>query len=130
LGLAPAAPSNGSGIFGPVNDKKNRPRSIPLAQIVVDELSAHVARFGLGPDDLLFTTAKGRAVSQSTWSNVWTSAAAPMGILSGKGFHQLRHSYASIAHQGWMQREGGAGAIGSHLGADDPRYLLAPMAGG
>jgi len=35
--------------FGPVKDKKNRPRTIPLPQTVVDELAAHVARYGLGP---------------------------------------------------------------------------------
>jgi hypothetical protein len=36
-------------IFGPVKDRQNRPRTIPLPQTVVDELAEHVARFGLAP---------------------------------------------------------------------------------
>jgi integrase len=86
---------NGSPMFGPVKDKKNRPRTIPLPQVVVDYLAAHVAEFGLSADGLLFTNAKGRPVSESTWSKTWISAAGPLGIPSGNGYHQLRHFYAS-----------------------------------
>jgi integrase len=89
------ANEHGSPVFGPVKDKKNRPRTIPLPQTVVDELSAHVARYGLGPDGLLFTSNRGRAVGNSTFSDVWTTAAGPLGISLGDGFHQLRHFYAS-----------------------------------
>jgi integrase len=39
--------------FGPVNDKRNRPRTIPLPQVVIDALAVHVATFGLGPEGLL-----------------------------------------------------------------------------
>ena len=56
--------------------------------------SAHAGRFRLGPDGLLFTP-DGVAVSESTWSAVWMSAAGPLGIPSGEGFHQCRHFYAS-----------------------------------
>lgn len=83
-------------VFGPVKDKKNRPRVIPLPQSVVDELSAHVARFGLGADGLLFTGPRGGPVRRATFSDMWLAAAGPLGIPSGDGFHQLRHFYASV----------------------------------
>lgn len=87
---------DGSPTFGPVKDKKNRSRTIPLPQVVVDELSAHIARFGLGPDGLIFTGPRGGPIRRTTFSDTWQSVAAPLGIPSGDGFHQLRHVYASL----------------------------------
>ena len=83
-------------VFGPVKDRRNRPRTIPLPEIVVDELSAHVARYGLGEDDLLFTSASGGPVKTSTFSELWRKMAEPLGIPTGVGFHALRHYYASL----------------------------------
>jgi integrase len=84
-------------IFGPVKDRKNRPRTIPLAQVVVDELAAHVASFGLGPEGVLFTTTSGGVLRQSVFSDfVWIPAARPLGIQEGDGYHQLRHFFASV----------------------------------
>lgn len=83
-------------IFGPVKDKRNRPRTIPLPQIVVDELAAHLARFGPGPDGLLFTGPRGGPLRRTTFSDMWTAVAGPLGIPAGDGYHQLRHFYASV----------------------------------
>jgi integrase len=85
-----------SPLFGPVKDKKNRPRTIPLPQTVLDELSVHVGRFGLGPADLLFTGTRGGPMGRTTFSEVWMAAAGPLGIPLGDGYHQLRHFYASV----------------------------------
>ena len=85
-----------SPVFGPVKDKRNRPRTIPLPQVVVDELSVHVAKYGLGPGDLLFTGSRGSAISRTGFSETWMAAAGPLGIPQGDGFHQLRHFYASV----------------------------------
>jgi integrase len=82
--------------FGPVKDKRNRPRSIPLPQVVVDELAAHVAEYGLGGAGLIFTGPRGGAVHRTTFSDVWRRAAGPLGIPSGGGYHLLRHFYASL----------------------------------
>jgi integrase len=86
----------GALLFGPLKDKKNRPRTIPLPQVVIDELSAHVARYGLGPEGLLFTGWRGGALRRTAFSNMWAAAAGPLGIPSGDGYHQLRHFYASL----------------------------------
>jgi len=85
--------------FGPLKDKSNRPRTIPLPDIVIDELAAHVARFGLGPNGLLFCGPKGGPMGRTTFSDHWRAVAEPLGIPAGEGFHQLRHFYASLLIQ-------------------------------
>ena len=82
--------------FGPVKDRKNRPRTIPLPQVVVDALAAHVAEYGLGIGELIFTAPRGGAIHKSNLGPIWREAADPLGIPLGDGFHQLRHFYASV----------------------------------
>lgn len=88
--------SGHSPTFGPVKDKRNRPRTIPLPKTVIDALAAHIKRFGLGPEELLFTGPRGGAVRRSTFSDAWRAAAGPLGVPVGNGYHQLRHFYASV----------------------------------
>jgi integrase len=83
-------------VFGPVKDKRNRPRTIPLPTSVVEALSGHVAHYGLGADGLLFTGTRGGPVSKQMFSNAWIPVAGPLGISPGDGYHQLRHFYASV----------------------------------
>jgi len=87
---------DGQPVFGPVKDKNNRPRTIPLPQSVPEALSAHVSRFGLGPQGLIFTTRAGAPLGRTTFSEAWRVAAKPLGIPTGDGFHQLCHFYASL----------------------------------
>lgn len=86
-------------MFGPVKDRNNRPRTIPLPNVVVDSLSAHPSKYGEGPDGLIFTgnarTSSG-PVRRTTFSDAWRAAAGPLGIPLGDGFHQLRHFFASL----------------------------------
>ncbi|HEX9548640.1 MAG TPA: site-specific integrase, partial [Acidimicrobiales bacterium] len=81
--------------FGPVKDQKNRPRTIPLGDVVIGALADHVRKFGTGPEGLVFTSAKGGPVWQPSFSRIWSPVAGPLGIPAGDGFHQLRHFYAS-----------------------------------
>jgi integrase len=81
--------------FGPVNDRKNRPRTIPLGSGVLDELAAHLATYAPDPDGLVFTTVFRAKVSHAKWSEVWRAAASQCGIPLGDGYHLLRHFYAS-----------------------------------
>jgi integrase len=85
----------GKATFGPVKDQRNRPRTIPVGQVVLDALAEHLAIYGTGPEGLLFSTVYGSAVGHSTWGKIWRTAADPLGIAKGEGFHQLRHFYAS-----------------------------------
>jgi integrase len=83
-------------VFGPVKDKNNRPRTIPLPAFVVEELSAHVSKYNLGVEGLIFSGPNGGPLPRSTFSDMWRAAAEPLGIAKGDGFHLLRHFYASL----------------------------------
>jgi integrase len=82
--------------FGPVKDTKNRPRTIPLADVVLADLVEHVRRYGTGPEGVLFTTEDGCPLDRDDFGRVWRPAARRLDIPAGDGFHQLRHYFASL----------------------------------
>jgi integrase len=123
-------------VFGPVKDRKNRPRTIPVGAVVIDALAAHMAEFGSGPSGLMFTNGLGGRVGHATWSETWRAAAGPLGVELGEGFHQLRHFYASTLIQGGesvkvvQERLGHADAsmtlnVYAHLWPDDDDHTRA-----
>jgi integrase len=72
-------------------------RTIPLPQVVVDALAAHLAAFPTGPDGFVFTTEAGKPIRRTAFSaQVWQPAARAAGLPSGETFHGLRHHYASL----------------------------------
>jgi integrase len=89
-------------VFGPVKDRKNRPRVIPLPDVVLTALSQHLMRWPAGPGGLVFTNDGNQPIRRTTFSDIWRRAVGPLGVPVGDGFHQLRHFYASllIAHGG------------------------------
>jgi integrase len=70
-------------------------RTIPLPQVVVDAVAAHLAAFPAEPDGLVFTQS-GKPITRSTFGNKWRAAVAASGLPHGTGFHALRHYYASL----------------------------------
>ncbi len=87
-------------VFGPVKDKKNRPRTIPLSDEVMAALVEHGRTFGFGPDGLVCTNDSNEPIRRTTFSDIWGRAARPLGIPLGDGFHLLRHYYASVLIHG------------------------------
>lgn len=77
-----------SGALGPPKTAKSV-RTVPLGQVVVDELAAHLAA-GYGSEEALFTTPDGRSLTYRAWKAVWRQH-APVGLTT----HDLRHFYAS-----------------------------------
>jgi integrase len=87
-------------------------RTIPLPQIVIDALAAHLAAFPATrveildatvkpapksrPVALIFTSAAGRPLRRTRFSDVWRRAAATAELGDGVTFHDLRHFYASL----------------------------------
>ena len=72
-------------------------RTVPLPQVVLDELAAHIAACKPGGEwGLLFTTSAGGPIWRSTWSQTWAPAVRRAGLPAGTGFHALRHYYASL----------------------------------
>ena len=70
-------------------------RMIPLPQVVVDALAAHLAEFPAGPDGLVFTLS-GKPITRSVFGHKWRAAVKAAGLPAGTGFHALRHYYASL----------------------------------
>ncbi len=71
-------------------------RTVPLPQVVADELAAHLAGYPAGEDGLLFTNALGRPINRGSFARVWLPAARRAGLPAGESFHSLRHFYASL----------------------------------
>jgi integrase len=94
---------DGNAVFRPVKDKLNRPRTIPLPQVVIDALDVQE---GLGRH------------------------CTPLGIPAGEGFHQLRHCYASLLIRAGESVKVVQDRLGPHLDTDDPGCLQPPMARG
>ncbi|GLB90948.1 site-specific integrase [Mycobacterium kiyosense] len=80
--------------FGPPKTSASN-RTIPLPQVVVDALAAHLAAFPAGPDGLVFTLA-GKPITRQTFGHKWRPAVATAKLPTGTGFHALRHYYASL----------------------------------
>lgn len=84
-------------------------RTVPLADVVLDALAAHVAAVpaALTPDargrpvELMFSDDHGRPIGR-TWFHrtVWRPAVFAAGLPTGSHFHELRHFYASLLIDG------------------------------
>lgn len=70
-------------------------RTIPLPQVVVDALAAHLAEFPVGPDGLVFTLG-GKPITRQAFGHKWRPAVSAADVPAGTGFHALRHYYASL----------------------------------
>jgi len=88
----------GAPSFGPPKTKASR-RTVPLPDVVLEALVAHVAAFLPKPppgDHLFFTNEAGQPIRRTRFSAVWRPAVAAAGLPEGTGFHDLRHFYASV----------------------------------
>jgi integrase len=80
--------------FGPPKTRASN-RTIPLPQVVVDALAAHLAAFPAEADGLVFTLA-GKSITRQAFGHKWRAAVKTAGLPTGTGFHALRHYYASL----------------------------------
>jgi integrase len=72
-------------------------RTIPLPQVVVDALAAHLAAFPAGPTGFVFTTEAGSPIRRTAFhAQVWMPAVRAVGLAGTETFHGLRHHYASL----------------------------------
>ena len=69
-------------------------RSVPLADVVVEALAAHVKAFPPGPDGLLVTYIDGRPVKRNRFGAMWRQSTARAGLQTVR-YHDLRHHFAS-----------------------------------
>jgi integrase len=71
-------------------------RTVPLPQVVVDTLAAHLADHPAGTDGLVFSSDDGEPIRRTRFSELWRPAVKAVGLPAGTGFHALRHYYASL----------------------------------
>lgn len=72
-------------------------RTIPLPQVVVDELAAHLVSFPANVDGFMFTTAAGLPINRTTFSTkTWRPTVKATELPEGTRFHDLRQFFASL----------------------------------
>jgi len=72
-------------------------RTIPLPVVVLEALSAHLARYPAGGEGFIFTDHRhGQPIKRTRFSEDWRPACRRAGLPDSITFHDLRHYYASL----------------------------------
>jgi integrase len=88
-------PATGLPIFGPPKTAASN-RTVPLAQVTLDALAAHLARFPSGPDGLIFTSPESKPWRRQKFGALVRTARTAAGLPETVTFHDLRHHFASV----------------------------------
>jgi integrase len=88
---------SGRPLFGPPKTPSST-RTIPVGEVVIEEIKHHLAQFGHHQSGLLFTTDFGNFIGTSTIHNAWQTAAKKVGTTATP--HDLRHYFASAQIRG------------------------------
>jgi integrase len=119
----------GVAVWGPPKTQASY-RVVPLAKSVADLISAHLARFPVGEDGLVFTNTEGRPILGPTYGEAFRKATRSLGV--DVTSHDLRHYAASMliasgssvkAVQSFLGHQNAAETLDtySHLWPDDER---------
>ena len=68
---------------------------VPVDDLVLNAVTAHMQRWAPGPGQLLITNRLGRPVQRNSFGHCWREAVKAAGLPAGTRFHDLRHFYAS-----------------------------------
>jgi integrase len=98
-------------------------RTVPLADFVVEELSAHLAHFPRHSGELVLLDPDGLPVASGRFGHQWRKAVTAAGAL-GLRFHDLRHTYASTL----LSRGVSVKAVADWLGHASPVVTLSTYA--
>ena len=98
-------------------------RTVPLADFVVDALSAHLAKFSRSPDDLVLLDPTGLPVASGRFGHQWRRAVKAAGA-AGLRYHDLRHTYASTLLSSGVSIK----AVADWLGHSSPVVTLSTYA--
>src|SRR5829696_3677677 len=88
-------PSMGSPRFGPPKTKASH-RTVPVAQVTLDAVAAHLARWPADGSGLVFTNIRGEPWRRGTFCELIRDAREVAGLPSSVTFHDLRHHFASV----------------------------------
>ncbi len=84
---------SGAVVFAPPKTPRSY-RTVPLADVALEALSAHVAEFGVGADGVILHR-NGRPLNRPRFNDTWRVVRAGAGLLSAR-FHGTRHTFASM----------------------------------
>lgn len=112
--------------FGPPKTAASY-RTVPLPDVVLEALAAHLEAFEVGSDGLVFTNDKGEPIRRTRFSDVWRPAVAEAGA-AGLRFHDLRHFYASLLIRHGESVKVVQAPAGSRQRRRDVGHVLAPLA--
>jgi integrase len=87
-------PATGSPALAPPKSEASY-RTVALADVVLDALSAHLAAFPAGPGGLFVTYDDGRPVRRNRFGAMWRQSVARAGLPTAFRYHDLRHHFAS-----------------------------------
>src|SRR5439155_4685778 len=93
--LLPAPP--GDLAFGPPKTTRSF-RTVPLADVAVDELAAHLTAQGSGQEGLVLHLDVG-PISRQRFGHVWRAVREKAGLPTAR-FHDTRHTFASTLLSG------------------------------
>jgi integrase len=82
-------------LLSPLKTKASR-RTIPVDDLVIREIKAHMGRYREGEHHLLVTNRCSRPVQRGSFNDCWRKAVKDAGLPKGTRFHDLRHFYASV----------------------------------
>jgi integrase len=85
-----------SGALAPLKSKSSR-RIVPVGQVVMDALTAHLGEFP-GTDEALFVDEFSKPLTYRRWKRLWSDAAGAAGVDATS--HDLRHFAASALISG------------------------------
>jgi integrase len=71
-------------------------RTVPLPDVALHALAAHIQAYPPGPDGLVFTDEASQPLRRNRFGEVWRAARKKVHGLDSLGFHGLRHYYASL----------------------------------
>ncbi len=113
-------------------------RRVPIPQVLVDALAAHMAVYPVEPEGFLFTGRTGQPIRRPRLNEVWNDAVKAAGLPAGTTFHHTRHTYASLLIEAGESvkvvsaRLGHASAVETletyaHLWPDSDEYTVAAL---
>jgi integrase len=102
-------PASGPPAFAPLKTSRSY-RTVPLADVAVEALSAHLAAHGAGRDGLVLHQG-GDPVRRQRFGQVWRSTRARASLPSAR-FHDTRHTYASVLLSGGVSVAAAADYLG------------------
>lgn len=86
-------PPSGPPVLAPLKSDASR-RDVEVPAFVVAAIAEHLERFGPGPGGLVFHARSGAGLRRNDCNKAWRNARSAVGI-EARGFHDLRHNYAT-----------------------------------